>query len=157
MKRWPAVKLFNPLHFLALGFGSGLAPKAPGTFGTLAAIPVVGLLSLTPHWFYIAFLVLGVLFGIYLCRVTADAMGEHDHPAIVWDEIMGYAIAMFALPFEWPYVVASFLLFRLFDISKPGPIGWADKQLSGGTGVMLDDVLAGIFSAAIIHLWLVLV
>ncbi|WP_404400023.1 phosphatidylglycerophosphatase A [Idiomarina seosinensis] len=157
MKRWPSVRMTNPLHFLALGFGSGLAPKAPGTFGTLAAIPLVGLLSLTSVWFYLIFLVAGVIFGIYLCGVTAKAMGEHDHPAIVWDEIVGYAIAMFALPFEWPYIIASFLLFRLFDIAKPGPIGWADRQLTGGMSVMLDDVMAGIVSAAIIHLGLILI
>ncbi|MGM0525147.1 MAG: phosphatidylglycerophosphatase A family protein [Pseudomonadota bacterium] len=150
MKRWPGINFFNPLHFLAFGFGSGLAPKAPGTFGTLAAIPVVALLALTPLWFYLLFIVLGTVFGIYLCRRTADKIGVHDHPAIVWDEIIGYAIAMFALPFEWPYIIAAFLLFRLFDISKPGPIGWLDKRLTGGSGIMMDDVLAGVVSNVII-------
>ena len=82
-------------------------------------------------------------------------MGVHDHPAIVWDEIVGYAIAMFALPFEWPYVLAAFVLFRFFDIVKPWPIGWVDKQLTGGSGIMMDDVLAGVASSVVIHAVLV--
>ena len=155
MKRWPGVNFFHPLNFLALGFGSGLAKKAPGTFGTVAAIPVVGVLTLFDAWVLSAFIVLGTSIGIYICRFTADKMGVHDHPAIVWDEIVGYAIAMFALPFEWPYILAAFLLFRLFDIVKPWPIRWVDKQLTGGTGIMMDDVLAGLASSAIIHTVLV--
>lgn len=151
MKRWPGLTLLNPIHFLALGFGSGLAPKAPGTVGTLAAIPVVGLLSLAPSYLYVAFLVLATGLGIWICRKTADVMGVHDHPAIVWDEVVGYAFAMLLLPFEWPYIIAAFVLFRFFDIVKPGPIGWADKTLHGGSGIMVDDVLAGIASSACIH------
>lgn len=155
MKRWPGVNFFNPINFLALGFGSGLARKAPGTFGTLVAIPVVALLSLMGTTALALFILLGTLGGIYICRFTADKMGVHDHPAIVWDEIVGYAIAMFALPFEWPYVLAAFVLFRFFDIVKPWPIGWVDKQLTGGSGIMMDDVLAGVASSVVIHAVLV--
>ncbi|MDV6327466.1 phosphatidylglycerophosphatase A [Idiomarina sp. Sol25] len=146
----------NPIHWLALGFGSGLAPKAPGTFGTLIGIPAVFLLASLNWWEYLLALVVMTLVGIWICQYTAKAMGEHDHPSIVWDEIVGYAIAMFALPVEPLWLLAAFVLFRIFDILKPGPIGWADKKLSGGNGIMMDDVLAGIFSAVILHLgwWL---
>lgn len=157
MKRWPGVNFYNPIHFCSLGFGSGLAPKAPGTFGTVAAIPIVGLLSYASLSVFAAFIVIGTLVGIYFCRKTADKMGVHDHPAIVWDEIIGYSIAMFAVPFEWPYVLAGFVLFRFFDIVKPWPIGWADKSLHGGTGIMVDDVLAGAISSIILHGVLVLI
>ena len=151
MKRWPGISLLNPVHFLALGFGSGLIKKAPGTWGTVAAIPVVGLLSVFPLSVMAVFIVVGTLAGILICRKTADKMGVHDHPAIVWDEIIGYAIAMFALPFSWTYVLAAFVLFRFFDILKPWPIGWVDKRLTGGSGIMMDDVLAGIVSCLLIH------
>lgn len=151
MRRWPGISLLNPVHFLALGFGSGLATKAPGTWGTVAAIPVVGLLSLLPLSAMMLFIVFGTLAGIYICRKTADKMGVHDHPAIVWDEIVGYAIAMFALPFTAWYVLAAFVLFRFFDILKPWPIGWVDKKLTGGSGIMMDDVLAGVVSCLLIH------
>jgi phosphatidylglycerophosphatase A len=143
---------FNPVHWLALGFGSGLAPKAPGTFGTLVGIPVVFLLAQLNWWEYLLVLVIMTLAGIWICQYTAKAMGEHDHPAIVWDEIVGYAIAMFALPVEPFWLIAAFVLFRIFDIWKPGLIGWADRKLHGGNGIMMDDVLAGIFSAALLHL-----
>ena len=151
MKRWPGINLANPIHLLALGFGSGLAKKAPGTWGTVAAVPIVWLLSLLPAGSIAIFAIVGTLCGIYICRSTADKMGVHDHPAIVWDEIVGFAIAMFALPFEWTYVVAAFLLFRFFDILKPWPISWVDEKLKGGTGIMVDDVLAGIAANLIIH------
>ncbi|RUO68396.1 phosphatidylglycerophosphatase A [Idiomarina ramblicola] len=147
---------FNPVHWLALGFGSGLAPKAPGTFGTLVGIPLVFLLASLSWWEYLLALVVMTLAGIWICQYTAKAMGEHDHPAIVWDEIVGYAVAMFALPVEPVWLLAAFILFRIFDIWKPGPIGWADKKLHGGSGIMMDDVFAGIFSAVLLHLgwWL---
>jgi len=147
----PKLNWFNPIHWLSLGFGTGLAPKAPGTFGTLVGIPFVYLITqLTWQWQLIA-LILATIIGIFLCQYTAKAMGEHDHPSIVWDEIVGYGFAMFALPFEAIWLIAAFLLFRLFDIWKPGPIGWSDKKLTGGTGIMMDDVLAGILTTAILH------
>ncbi|MCH2455310.1 MAG: phosphatidylglycerophosphatase A, partial [Idiomarina sp.] len=119
----PKLNWFNPIHWLSLGFGTGLAPKAPGTFGTLVGIPFVYLITqLTWQWQLIA-LILTTIIGIFLCQYTAKAMGEHDHPSIVWDEIVGYGFAMIALPFEATWLIAAFLLFRLFDIWKPGPIG----------------------------------
>ena len=145
----------NPIHFLALGFGSGLAPKAPGTFGTLAAIPVVWLAQQTGSWGYLALTLLAVVAGIGICSYTAKAMGEHDSPAIVWDEIAGYMVAFIGLPFTWQNLLLAFILFRLFDIAKPGPIGWCDRKLHGGLGIMADDVVAGVATAITLQLGLI--
>jgi len=90
--------------------------------------------------------------GIYLCGKTADALGVHDHGGIVWDEIVGYLITMIAVPLDWKWVLVGFILFRIFDIWKPWPIKWVDSKVSGGLGIMLDDVLAGIFAAVGLHL-----
>lgn len=147
---------FNPVHWLALGFGSGLMPKAPGTFGTLVGIPFVFLLAQLNWWEHLLALVMMTVLGIWICRNTARTMGVHDHPSIVWDEVVGYGVAMYALPVEPFWLLAAFILFRIFDIWKPGPIGWADKNLHGGSGIIVDDVLAGILSAGLLHLgwWL---
>lgn len=144
--------LANPIQFLALGFGSGLAPKAPGTFGTLAAVPVFLLMSnLTP--LYYALLVLVVCFsGVYICGKAARDVGVHDHGAIVWDEFAGFFITMFMVPVSFQSVLVGFILFRLFDIAKPWPISIADKKLDGGFGIMIDDILAGLCALAIMHL-----
>ena len=149
----PAVKftLSNPIHFLALGFGSGLSPKAPGTFGTLAAIPVFLLFSyFTPLFYSIAVLIVCVA-GIYICGKTAEDVGVHDHGAIVWDEIAGYLITMFLIPNRWQSIVVGFILFRIFDILKPWPISYIDKQIHGGFGIMFDDVIAGVMALACMH------
>jgi len=139
--------LLHPVYCLAFGFGSGLMPKAPGTFGTLVAIPL--------YWFvadwHIALQILLIIFtgaiGIYLCGETARALNKHDHPGIVWDEIVGYLIAMLPFSNDWRAMVLGFVLFRFFDIIKPWPIGFADKRVKGGLGIMLDDILAGIMAA----------
>lgn len=144
--------LLNPVHFLALGFGSGLARKAPGTFGTLAALPLVWILhtQLSTLNYLIVALALSAL-GIWICRYTANALGVHDHQAIVWDEVCGILLAMTALPMTWWSMVLAFVVFRFFDIVKPGPIGWCDKQLHGGLGIMADDILAGVATALSLH------
>lgn len=144
--------LKQPIQFLALGFGSGLAPKAPGTFGTLAAIPVFLLLALlTPVSYLIAVIVMSIA-GIYICGKAAEDVGVHDHPAIVWDEFVGFFITMFMVPVSWQSVLVGFLLFRLFDIFKPWPISFVDKNMSGGFGIMFDDILAGAFALVIMQL-----
>ncbi|KGJ97053.1 phosphatidylglycerophosphatase A [Colwellia psychrerythraea] len=144
--------LANPIQFLALGFGSGLAPKAPGTFGTLAAVPLFLLMSgLTPLIYGLLVLVV-CLAGIYICGKAASDVGVHDHGAIVWDEFAGFFITMFMVPISWQSVTVGFILFRLFDIAKPWPISIADKKLTGGFGIMFDDVLAGLFALIIMHL-----
>ena len=136
----------NPVLFLAFGFGSGLAPKAPGTFGTLAAIPIYLLASLGDPAIYGVVLTATLIAGIFICDKASEMLGVHDHAGIVWDEIAGFLVTMMAVPFSWPAVVIGFVLFRLFDIWKPWPIGAIDKHVKGGFGIMLDDVIAGIFA-----------
>lgn len=143
--------LSNPIQFLALGFGSGLAPKAPGTFGTLAAIPLYLVMSgLSPQVYGLITLFLAIV-GIYICGYCAKAVNVHDHPAIVWDEIVGYLITMFMMPVSLTNIVLGFLLFRVFDILKPWPISILDKKVKGGFGIMIDDVVAGFM--ALLCLW----
>ncbi|MFL3647969.1 MAG: phosphatidylglycerophosphatase A [Oceanospirillaceae bacterium] len=142
---------FNPIHLLALGFGSGAAPKAPGTWGTLAAVLIYWPLSqLSPDHYLLMLLVTSVM-GIYICGQTARDLGVHDHGSIVWDEFVGFWITMFAAPVGWVWVVVGFVLFRFFDIIKPWPISWIDKKITGGFGIMLDDVIAGVMAALVLQ------
>jgi len=147
--------LGHPLDFLALGCGSGLVPKGPGTAGTVVAIPVYLLLQPLPLSLYIALLAALFLIGIPVCAHTARRMGVHDHPAIVWDEIVGYLVSMTFAPSGWLWVAAGFVLFRLFDIAKPWPIRLLDRNVGGGFGIMVDDLLAGIAAAAVLQLLVV--
>ncbi|WP_440053789.1 phosphatidylglycerophosphatase A family protein [Pseudoalteromonas sp. T1lg65] len=146
MKKSLAFNLKRPHQFLALGFGLGLAKKAPGTFGTLGALPFIFLTETTPIWAQCLVALLLSLAGIWLCGKTAEDVNVHDHPAIVWDEIAGFYITMIGTALSWQSLLIGFILFRFFDIVKPGPIRLLDKKLHGGSGIMLDDVLAGIFS-----------
>ena len=145
-------KLSDPVQFLALGFGSGLSPKAPGTFGTIAAIPLFLLLSQLPVSQYMAVLSVMALFGIHICGYTAKAVGVDDHPAIVWDEIVGFMITMILVPVSVTTIVVGFALFRFFDIVKPWPISAVDKKIHCGFGIMLDDIIAGIMAFAVMQL-----
>jgi phosphatidylglycerophosphatase A len=151
MSKTPASIWRNPIHFLAFGLGSGAAPKAPGTFGTLAAIPLWLLFADLPILSYIALIVVTSLVGIWLCGQTSKDLGVHDHGGIVWDEFVGLWITYIALPEGWLWVLFGFLLFRLFDIWKPWPIGWADSKVSGGLGIMLDDILAGFMALGVLQ------
>jgi phosphatidylglycerophosphatase A len=144
--------LTDPILFLAFGFGSGLAKKAPGTFGTVAAIPMYCLFAQTDLWMYSVLSVIVTVAGIWICGLAAEKLGEHDYGGIVWDEIAGLLITMWLVPFTWQTLTAGFVLFRLFDIIKPWPIRWIDQKVHGGLGIMLDDVLAGIFAGGV--LWL---
>mgnify|MGYP000170553408 CR=1 FL=1 len=143
----------SPASFLALGAGSGLAPKAPGTFGTLAAIPLACLMPADPLA-QIAIVALLFAIGVWCCGRCAEELGVHDHGAIVWDEIVGYLLAMVAVPRTLGFVVLGFALFRLFDILKPWPVGAIDRRVHGGLGIMLDDVVAALFVVAILQLLL---
>lgn len=148
------IKLTNPVHFFAVGFGAGLIKSAPGTWGSLVGL-VAGILLL--QWLSpISLFILTALFfviGCYLCQKTADDMGVHDHGAIVWDEIVGMLLVLCALPtFDWFWYAGAFVLFRLFDITKPYPIGYFDHKLESGFGIMLDDVLAAFYSVISIRI-----
>ncbi len=134
--------LRRTVHFLAFGFGSGRAPVAPGTFGTLVGIPIYMLLHPASPPVYAGVVAALFAFGVWLCQVTERDLGVHDHPGIVWDEIVGYLITMFMAPAGWPWMAAGFLLFRLFDIWKPFPIRQIEHRVRGGLGNMLDDALA---------------
>ncbi len=149
--RVPSTVWRNPVHFLACGFGSGAAPVAPGTFGTLAAIPIYWLMQPLALWIYVAVTTLLFLVGIVLCGATARDFGVHDHGGIVWDEIVGYLVTMVAAPPGWLWIMVGFLLFRLFDILKPWPIRTLDRRVQGGLGIMVDDVLAGVCAAVVLN------
>lgn len=147
--------LTDPAHLLALGFGSGLLKPAPGTWGTLAAVPF--------YWFAMTwlpaslaaqfgFIAITFLVGVYVCGKAAADVGAHDHGSIVWDEFVGLFVTLIAVPLTWQNVVIGFILFRLFDIVKPWPIRLLDKHVHGGFGIMIDDVLAGLFAGVIVFL-----
>ncbi len=138
------------VHFLAFGFGSGKAPKAPGTFGTLVGIPAWLLLQPFATYIYVAVVAGMFVVGVWICHVTERDLGVHDHPGIVWDEIVGYLITMFLAPAGWMWMASGFVLFRLFDIWKPFPIRQIERRIQGGFGNMLDDALAAVFA------WLVM-
>ena len=153
----PRSLLRHPVHFLSLGLGSGCMRTAPGTWGTVAALPLYGLFFWLPLPLYLAVVVISFLVGVWLCQRTADALGVHDHPAIVWDEFVGLWIALALQPTSLVWIAAAFVLFRFFDILKPWPIGWLDKRVSGGLGIMVDDVLAGLYALGILamaQVWL---
>lgn len=131
-------------HCLAFGFGSGLARYAPGTFGTLASIPLYLLIARFPGWLYLVTLVAAFALGVWVCDVVSRDLRVHDHGGIVFDEFVGYWITMFLVPATWQWIAAGFVAFRVFDIWKPGPVRWCDEHLKGGFGVMFDDVVAGV-------------
>ena len=140
--------LAHPAHFIALGFGAGLSPKAPGTVGTLLGFPLFWLLAGAP--LYWAWIVLFLVVGVWACDVTGRALGVHDHGGLVWDEVAAFLMVLpFAPPTLLGYALA-FALFRLFDIWKPFPIGWLDARVPGGFGVMLDDVLAAVYAILVL-------
>jgi phosphatidylglycerophosphatase A len=144
----PTIKhLADPVHFLALGFGSGLAPFGPGTFGSLVGLAIALALAPLGLAWQLAATIAAVVAGVWICGESARRLGVHDHPAIVWDEVAGMMITMLAVPDAWWGAPLAFLLFRLFDIAKPWPIREIDHGLGGGAGIMLDDVLAGLFAA----------
>lgn len=134
----------DPAYFIAFGFGSGLMPFAPGTWGTLAAIPVY-LLIMGSHWsIYLTFTLLAFILGVWVSDKVSDELGMHDYKGIVWDEVVGYLLTMFLAPQGIKWMLLGFILFRIFDIWKPQSIGYVDQKVQGGMGIMLDDVLAAI-------------
>ena len=135
--------LSHPAHLLSFGFGSGLARKAPGTFGTLVAFPLYWGLSLRlTDLGILLFLVLAFAIGVWICGITGKALGVADYGGIVWDEIVAFLLVLFFTPPGWEWSLLAFALFRLFDIVKPPPIRYFDSNWHGGLGVMFDDLLA---------------
>ncbi len=140
----------HPAHLVAFGFGTGLAPKAPGTVGTLLGLPLFwAIVSLAPDRpNQIILLIAAFLFGIWACARAGRALGVPDHGGIVWDEIVAFALVLLFTPPAWAWVTIAFALFRLFDILKPWPIRLADTHLKNGFGVMFDDLLAALYAIA---------
>lgn len=152
MNRVPATVWKNPVHFLAFGLGSGASPWAPGTMGTLAAVvPYLLWFQHISLLFFAAIIAVSFLIGVWLCEKTSEDLGVHDHSGIVWDEFVGYWLTMFMAPAGWQWAIVGFVLFRFFDVLKPWPVKWADRKVTGGFGIMIDDVLAGIYAWGILQ------
>ena len=133
----------HPAHFISFGFGSGLPRNAPGTFGTLAAFPLYWLLApLLPDELFIVFLITAFTLGVWVCDITGKVLGVADYGGIVWDEIVAFMLVLFFTPPGWYWSLLAFVLFRIFDIVKPPPIDYFDRNWHGGLGVMFDDLLA---------------
>lgn len=150
------INLKNPVHFLAIGFGSGLLKPAPGTWGTLAGLMLSILLwNITQsNLFFIFLAVISFIFGCYLCQKTSNDLGVHDDGRIVWDEIVAIFLMFTFLPeYNWFTYILTFISFRIFDILKPYPIRYFDEKLESGLGIMVDDILAAIF--ALISLYII--
>ena len=141
----------SALHWIAFGGGAGLTPRAPGTAGTAVAIPIYAVLATQPLAIYLLAVAFIAAAGIWICGRTARELGVHDHPGIVLDEIAGFLVTMTALPFDWPWIAAGFVVFRILDAAKPWPISLADRKVGGGLGIMLDDVIAGALACAALH------
>lgn len=140
----------SPVCLLAFGFGAGLAPRAPGTFGSLLGLPLAWLtLTLSIEWRLLIGIIL-VVAGVFLCGQAARRIGVHDHPGIVWDEITGMYLVLLAIPPSAGLWALAFGLFRLFDIWKPWPIRDLDHRLGGGAGIMLDDLVAALYAALLL-------
>ncbi|HUQ74820.1 MAG TPA: phosphatidylglycerophosphatase A [Burkholderiales bacterium] len=149
----PAFAFSHPAHVIAFGLGAGLAPRAPGTAGTLVAWPLGWLLgAVLPPLAIVGLLVGLFLLGIWACAVTGRNLGVHDHGAMVWDEIVAFLLILSLLPREFAWQAAGFVLFRAFDIAKPAPIGWFERRFHGGFGVMFDDLLAAGYTLLVLAL-----
>ncbi|MEM7054477.1 MAG: phosphatidylglycerophosphatase A [Pseudomonadota bacterium] len=151
-KKSISTALASPTGFLAFGLGAGLSRKAPGTVGTLLGmllwLPFVGL----PMMPALLLILLMFVLGIWICSAASKALGVHDHGGIVWDEMVAIWLVLAFMPFDWRWWLAAFVLFRLFDIVKPVPINWLDRRLTDGLGIMVDDIVAAIYTLAV--LWL---
>ena len=139
------------LRLLATGFGLGMAPVAPGTFGTLGAIPLYYLLSFTHIYVYMGVTLVATVGAVFVCEFAEPLFGKHDSKHIVIDEIVGFLVAMTWVPLHWKTLIAGFVLFRFFDAVKPWPISHLDRKIKGGLGVVCDDVAAGLATNLILQ------
>jgi phosphatidylglycerophosphatase A len=148
-----AIRLLrSPAQLLAFGFGSGLSPVAPGTVGTVAAVPLYLLLVQLPLPAYLLMVLVAAVGGVWICERASRELGVHDHPGIVWDEFVGFWIAAVALPAQPLWIASAFVVFRVYDILKPWPISWLDQEVQGGLGIMIDDIAAGLLACATLQL-----
>lgn len=148
----PVRRVFtDPVHFLAFGFGLGRIPVAPGTFGTLSALPLILLSAGWPFWAQFGLVVAVSALGLWLCGESARRLDSHDHPGIVWDELAGWLLTMLFVPVSLFTILLGFLLFRFFDIVKPWPVSWLERKIGGGTGIMIDDLAAGVLAGLALY------
>lgn len=146
--------LAHPGHFIAFGFGVGLVPWAPGTFGTLLALPLYhGLALVLDERAMLIFVAACLAVGVWACQVSGRRLGVHDHGGMVWDEIAAFMLVLWFVPANWTWQVAAFALFRLFDIVKPPPIRNLDRGIRNGFGVMLDDIVAAFYALLCLAAW----
>ena len=146
------VQLTNPIHLLAVGLGSGMSPIMPGTMGSAMAIPLWLLFNGLQPYLYWVLIVVAFIFGCFLCQKTSDDTHTHDSGHIVWDEFVGMWITLFFIPqISILWIAIAFVTFRVFDMAKPWPIRWFDKRVPGGFGIMVDDVIAAIFSSVTVY------
>ncbi|AHN27340.1 Phosphatidylglycerophosphatase A [Gilliamella apicola] len=146
------VQLTNPIHLLAVGLGAGMSPIMPGTMGSAMAIPLWLLFNGLQPYLYWVLIVVAFIFGCFLCQKTSDDTHTHDSGHIVWDEFVGMWITLFFIPqISVLWVAIAFVAFRVFDMAKPWPIRWFDKRVPGGFGIMVDDVIAAIFSSVTVY------
>ena len=162
----PTASIWEKLiYWLGIGLGSGLPKRAAGTWGTVGGLVVAIPMLWLGFWGFLAVTVVGALVGSYICGKTSDLMGVHDDPHIVWDEWVGMWVSL--LPILWLHFYdddllqghqlsllllyfAAFVAFRFFDILKPFPIKWVDKNVSGGFGILIDDILAGLMAGVVL-------
>lgn len=141
----------NPLYFIAFGFGSGAIPIAPGTFGTLMAIPFYLCIQYLPFFFYISLVIILIIASSMLCQKISRELNIHDHPGMCIDEFVGFFVTMIHAPKGFTWIIIGFLLFRVFDIWKPWPIRYLDEKIHGGFGMIIDDVIAGLFAMTLLQ------
>lgn len=142
----------KPSYFVAFGFGAGCIPVAPGTFGTLMAIPFYLMMQSLSLTIYLTLLILITIGSVWLSQKVSEEIQVHDHPGMCLDEIVGFLVTMCGAPFGIGWIILGFILFRFFDILKPWPINYIDQKVSGGFGMILDDIVAGIFSLIILQI-----
>lgn len=141
----------DPVYFFVFGFGTGLFKRAPGTWGTLAGVLVYLLIAKCSPTVYLILVMLAFIAGVWGCERVSRGLKVHDYSGIVWDEVVGYLLTMYAVPVHVSWTILGFVLFRVFDIWKPQPIGWIDQRVKGGLGIMLDDVVAAVPAWFILH------
>lgn len=150
----PKKSLLNPINFIATGFGIGMVPFAPGTFGTVLAIPIyIAFWRQASLVTYAVTLIIAIFFSMLICERASKNLGVSDHPSIVIDEMVGFWLTMFSVPANILTILLGFILFRIFDITKPWPIRWFDRNVKGGVGIVLDDLIAGLFSLILLKLF----
>ena len=148
----PRFAFSHPAHFIAFGFGAGLAPFAPGTAGTLLAFPLWWVLGAYPPAVLLAIVAFLFAVGVWACDVTGRRMGVADHGAMCWDETVAFLLVLAIAPQDWRWQAGAFVLFRAFDVLKPPPIRQAESRMKGGFGVMFDDLLAAGYTLLVLAL-----